>query len=393
MRIKFLITGVMGLVLTTAAFAQKGELNNAQDEYGKYTVIRREPAMAAQATTNINNAKASIDKAAANPKTATLAQTYTIKGDVYAALALRETDPAASVPLFATAEDALKKAKETDTKGEFKKLIDEGMLDLVQYKLNEGIKNYQTQKYNAAYDDFLFYRNVRPDDTSAIYYTGLAAAAAQKYDDAIENYKKLVTTNYSRNPDVYADLSLIYLQKKDTLSALKIATEGADKYPGNNKLAKREIELNLQAGNKTKVLEKLEKAIANDPKNKTLYYYGGLAYSKTKDMTKAEAMYRKAIEIDPSYFEAYLNLGALLLQPGSQAYNAAQKIDVNKQKEYDAAMAKASAYFEVAKPVVLKTVELDPKSYDALYNLKVYYIGTKNMAEATATQKRIDALK
>jgi tetratricopeptide (TPR) repeat protein len=395
MRIKLLITGIVGLVSTTTVFAQKGELSNAQESYNSFATLRGQKTgpLAAKAATDLNNAKVSIDKAAANAKTATLPLTYAVKGAVYASLTLRDTVPSTSIPLFATAEEALIKAKETDTKGENKKLIDDAYLELIQYKYNAGVKAYQTQKYSTAYDDFLFYRNVRPDDTTAIYLTGLSAAAAQKYDEAIKNYTKLTATKYSKNPDVYSDLSLIYLQKKDTASAIKVVTEGAEKYPDNNKLSKREIELNLQAGNQAKVLEKMEKAIANDPKNKTLYYYAGLTYTQAKDLTKAEAMYRKALEIDPNYYEASLNLGYILLNPGITAFNAAQKLPTSKQKEYDAAMAKAKASFEAAKPVILRTIEINPASIDALTNLKQCYLGLKDMVNANATQKRIDALK
>jgi tetratricopeptide (TPR) repeat protein len=104
-------------------------------------------------------------------------------------------------------------------------------------------------------------------------------------------------------------------------------------------------------------------------------------------------MYRKAVEIDPNYFDANLNLGYILLNPGITLFNAANKLPTNKQKEYDDDMAKATKFFEIAKPVLLKTVELNPNSVDALTNLKTYYLGTKNTAEATAVQKKITALK
>ncbi|OCX53413.1 hypothetical protein BEL04_03680 [Mucilaginibacter sp. PPCGB 2223] len=395
MKIKLLATGILGLVTVTTAFAQKGELNTATEEYGNYSALRGQKSgpLADKAKTSLNNAKASIDKASANPKTNTLPATFAVKAEIYASLALRETDPAVSTPLFATGEEAVAKAKELDTKGENKKAIDEASDLLGQYKYYDGIKQYQAGKYDAAYTAFDYFRSTRPDDTTALYLTGLSAAAAQKYDMSVKYYGELIKTKYSKNPDVYADLSLIYLQKKDTASAIKIITEGTEKFPNDTKLSRREIELNLQAGNQAKVLDKIQKAIDKDPKNKTLYYYAGLTYSNSNNDAKAEEMYRKAIEIDPNYFEANLNLGALLLQPGSKLYNAAQKLPVSKQKEYDADMAQATALFEKAKPVILKAVELDPKSYQALYNLKVYYLGTRKMADATETQKKIDALK
>src|ERR1700749_514297 len=142
MKIKILIPG-MCLVSATAVFAQKGELSNAQDEYGKYSAIRGQKMLATQAATNLNNAKVSIDKASANPKTSGLPATYAVKSAVYASLALRDTVPSTSTPLFATAEDALKKAKELDTKGEDKKMIDDAYMELVQYRYNAGVKAYQ----------------------------------------------------------------------------------------------------------------------------------------------------------------------------------------------------------------------------------------------------------
>ncbi len=103
-------------------------------------------------------------------------------------------------------------------------------------------------------------------------------------------------------------------------------------------------------------------------------------------------MYKKAVDIDPEFYEANLNLGYAYLAPAIDQYNAANQLPPSKQKEYNAAIAKANALFEQAKPYLLKSTELNPKSKDALINLKNYYLGTKNAAEATATQKKIEAL-
>ncbi|MBW4891909.1 tetratricopeptide repeat protein [Mucilaginibacter sp. HMF5004] len=393
MKIKILMIGLVSLVSVSSVFAQKGELTNAQEQYNKYMGLYKQKNFAVMATTAITDAKTSIDKAAANDKTATLPLTYAVKGAIYAALAYRDTVPSTQTPLFATAEEALTKAKAADTKAENKKLIDDAYQTLIVIKYNLGVKQYQGGKYEAAYNSFDFFRSVRPDDTSAIYLTGLSATNAKMYDEAIKNYKKLLTTNYSKNPTVYSDLSYIYLSKKDTATAIKIVEEGALKFPNDGALSKREIELNLQTGKAKEVIAKIEKAVAADPKNKTLYYYAGLAYNSAGNLAKAEESYRKAIEIDPNYFEATLNLGYVLLSPAITLNNAANKLPANKQKEYDETMKKASAAFDLAKPVLLKAVELRPTSYDALYNLKNCYLGKKDFVNATATQKKIDALK
>jgi tetratricopeptide (TPR) repeat protein len=417
MKIRILMTGLLGLVATTT-FAQKGELNNAQSEYDKYETSRGNKLTAAIAATSIANAKTSIDKAALNEKTSVMPQTFALKGAIYSSLAVQDSVPATSAPLFATAEEAIKKAKELDTKGENKKLIDHANVNLAQYQLTKGVRDYQNKDFKNAYKSFDYYRNVLPEDTNAIYYTGLAAANANMYPEAITNYNKLLTTNYSGKQRIYTDLSSIYLLNKDTVGALKSVSEGVAKYPTNADFRKREVEIYLQTGRQKEVIDKINAAIANDPKNKSLYYYAGLTYSqaaesaakdvtKTKDaaakaaaqkskeenFTKAADMYKKALEIDPNYFEANLNLGYVLLNPAIDMYNAANKLPASQQKAYDVAVAKAGAQFDLAKPYLQKAVELNPKSYDALNNLKTYYLGKKDTVHAAETQKQIDALK
>jgi len=415
MKIKLLVAGLFGL-LTTTAFAQKGELSNAADNFKKYQVFKS--AGEAAVMPSLKLAKESIDKASANDKTATLPQTYALKGAIYAIYTVKDSVPATANPLFATAEENLKKAKEVDTKGEYKDMIEDAYRNLAQYKRNEGVNEYKAKKYDMAYASFDKYREIRTDDTDAMYFTALSASLAQKYPEAIVNYKRLLDTKYSRNPEVYYDLSNIYLAAKDTANSLNIVTEGIAKYPADGELRKRQIELYIKKGKQQEVIGLIQSAIANDPKNKQLDYYGGFTYTqlgdaaanaqrKSKDQAekdkleqtkldnyaKAAELYKKALDVDPNFFEANLNLGYVLMKPGIDAYNDANNIPTNKQKEYDAAVAKAGAMLDLAKPYLLKAIEMNPKSADALYNLKTYYAGKRDIPNVQATQKRIDELK
>ncbi|MFD1257761.1 tetratricopeptide repeat protein [Mucilaginibacter terrae] len=417
MKIKFLIAGTLSLFSATV-FAQKGELTTAQSEYDKYDTFRQNKAMSAMARTSINTAKTSIDKAAANEKTATLPQTYALKGAIYSALAYNDTVATTSQPLFTTANEALKKAKEADTKGEYKKLIDAGNQYLGYSQLNKGVKEFQAKQYEDAYKSFDFYRNIYPDDTTAVYYTGLAAANSKNYPVAISNYKKLVTTNYSRRADIYSDLSNLYLMTKDTAAALATVSEGVTKFPASATLRSREVEMALQQGKQAEIIDKIQAAIANDPKNKNLYFYSGIAYGKiadaadktaktTKDVAakaaalknrndnndKAADAYKKAVELDPNFFEANLNMGYVLMTPAVDDYNTANKLPMSKQKEYTAMMLKVTAAADRAKPYLEKAVELDPKSLSALGNLRNYYIIKKDTVKTAETKKKMDALQ
>ncbi|MDB5026103.1 MAG: hypothetical protein JWP78_3858 [Mucilaginibacter sp.] len=428
MKIKVLMAALLG-VITINAFAQKGELSNAQTEYEKYDGLAR--ANFVLAKPSLINAKTSIDKASANAKTAALPQTYALKAAIYASIAYKDTVQTTAVTEIATSQEALSKAKETDTKKEYTKLIQHASLELAQIQLDKGVKAYQNKKYDEAYGAFDAAQKIIPDDTTAMLYTGISAANAKNYPAAISNYNKLLATGYKDKAKIYADMPTLYLLNKDTAGAVKVISEAVTKYPTNGDLRKEEIEVSLQAGQQSNLVSKIETAIKADPNNKALYYYAGLTYSqvaeslqkdidklqkadakgtkaksgskpvanpqiaklqqtRAENFAKAADAYKKAVEIDHNYFEAILNLGYVSMAPAIDAYNAARFL--NDQKAYDAEMKKVTAQFEVAKPYLLKAVELNPQSVDALTNLKSYYLGIRDTENANATQKKIDAL-
>lgn len=424
-----MLAALLGLI-TVNAFAQKGELTNANDALEKYDGLKSTMNLAKPA---LMDAKTAIDKAAANQKTANLPQTFALKAAIYSSLLYVDTAATSMATNYATAQEALKKAIDLDTKKENAKVIDEATRNLAQIQLNKGVAAYQNKKFDDAYKAFDAYRQLRPDDTTAIFYTALAAGNSNNYSAAIANYTKLLTTPYSGKAIAYNDLTNMYLANKDTAGALKTIDEALTKYPNNSDLRRRQIGISLQTGKLADLFTKIDAAIKNDPKNKELYLFEGLMYSQIAETTnndllklknasnkaakpkpgakappadpqiakltqtrndnfsKAAEAYKKSLEIDPNYFDANLNLGYVLISPAIDAYNDLQKVD--NQKTYDAGMVKVNAQFDAAKPYLLKAAELNPKSSEALGDLKMYYLGKKDMDNANATQKKIDALK
>ena len=411
------VSAGLAVLFAAPVFAQKGELSTAKNSFETYDALRASNN-GALVKNSLNKAKVAIDKASQNDKTSTLPETYALRAVIYAHTAMADSIESTSAPIYGAAEEALVKAKELDTKKENEKFITSAEAALAQSRMNAGVILYRDKKYDDAYKAFDAAQKYAKGDTSSIYYAGISAAAAKNYKAAIDQYKKLIGTNFSEKDKVYLDLSSIYLMEKDTTNALNIATEAVQKFPTNTDLRKREIEISLQTGKVQQVLDKIIAAISNDPKNKTLYMYAGLTYSqaadvnsvkisKTKDAAtiaalqkekaanyeKAAEMYKKAIEIDPNYFDAVLNIGYVILNPAIDTYNAAQQLPAAKQKEYDAALLKSKAQFDAAKPYLEKATELQPNTVDGWKNLKTYYIGVQNAAKANEIQKKIDELE
>ena len=113
-----------------------------------------------------------------------------------------------------------------------------------------------------------------------------------------------------------------------------------------------------------------------------------VAHSQIGDQNLA----RKTQHLDANYFDATLNLGSGILNNGIDLYNKANTLPANKQKEYDAAMKAAFVEFDRAFPYLDKAVKIDPKSLNALQNLKTYYVIKKNTAKVAELTKQISAL-
>lgn len=380
MKIKSFILAFAFVGTSLSVFAQKGEINNAKTNYEKYVQLK-EANSAALGMNNLKTAKTSIDKAVTNEKTMNDPAAWTYKSLIYADLALLDTVPATSQPLANEAIAAVTKAKELDTKGENKANIEAVSSLMAQYELNTGVRAYQANKFADAYEAFNKSLNYRPGDTTITYYAGLSAINAKNYKGGIKSYEALTKTNFSSNPQIYLDLSRLYALEGDTTSAIRVAGEGAKRYPTDATLATQEIELSLISGKQAEVIGKISDQAQKDPQNKLLPFYLGIAYNAANQPDKAIEAYKKAIALDPDYADANLNLGGLLLNKGIALYNGANKLPASKQKEYDDMMKKAQAEFDNAYPYLKKASDVNPNSKMALENLKTYYIIKKNQAD------------
>ncbi len=374
-----------------SASAQKGELSTAKTNYEKYIALKDAGSLVL-ALPSINSAKASIDKAAVNEKTAVDASTWVYKAMIYSDLALLDTVSVSAEQTLATAKEDLKKAIDLGGAAQNAGNIERTNNLFAQFELNKGVKAFQTQKFSLAYEAFENSLIYKPSDTTLTYYAGLAAINAQNYTAAIKKYGELVKLDYSANKLIALDLSKLYAMEKDTVNAIAVASTYATKF-NDQALATQEIELSLMSGKQKQVIERILAQIALDPKNKLEYFYLGIAYDALKDFKKAEDAYKNAIELDANYFDATLNLGSGILNNGIDMYNKANTLPANKQKEYDLAIKAAQVDFDRAFPYLDKAVKIDPKSLIALQNLKTYYVIKKNTAKVAELTKQISALQ
>jgi Flp pilus assembly protein TadD, contains TPR repeats len=390
MKVKSILLGTLVLASLTA-FSQTSNLRKAKTSYDKFNEVKS-VGNAALGVSDLNIAKEALEKAIEHEKTMNLAETWTYYALVNADLALLDSTEA-SEQYIQKAVEAREKAISLDTEKENAQNLNILGSILAQYELNKGAKLWDSQDFQGAYTAFDKGLTYLPGDTTLLYYSGMAAVNAQDYDKALAKYVELVPIDsFSNNRQIILDVSRLYLMQGDTANAIKYAEIGTQKYPGDAELATQHIELNLMAGNDEQTIKAINDQVSKDPDNKNLHYYLGIAYSETGDTEKAEASYRKALEIDPNYLDANINLGGLILNKGIDHFNKTNNANL-QQAEYDAEIKKAYDIFDTALPYLQKAVEIDGKSQVALTNLKRYYEIKEDQAKIDELQARLDALQ
>ncbi len=390
MKIKSLLL-LAAIFYSIGVFAQTGELKRGVASYEKFNQVKQigTPALGLK---DLESAKTSLEKASENDKTSNLSQTWTYLALVYSDYALLDTTSTAA-DYKQKAIDALTKAKAAEGSAEQEQNFAAASRNLAQVELEVGVKAFEVQDYASAYQAFDKGLQHMPGDTLFSYYAGLAAINAKDYPNAIDKYELLLGhDDFSNLSQIYLDLSRLYMISKDTVSAIKYAEEGTAKFPDNQQLATQNIELNLQAGNGEKLISSIAGQIEKNPTDARLQYYYGIALSSNKDEEAAKTAYLKAVELDPTFADAYINLGVMLLDQGINVFREASKLPANQQKEYNESAKRGNELIEEAFPFLEKATEVAPTHSIAWQNLKTYYQIKENAEKVAEIEEKIKTL-
>lgn len=377
-RIFFLFTLVMALTVVKAQVSERTSAWNYLNK-GK-----------------LDKAKTSIDKCIANDATMNDAKTWFYRGNVYLAIKLsedsnyRKLDPNA----LQIAYDAYKKALVLDTKKEFAEDINQRLMIVGEQFYNKGVESFQAKQYDQAIKNFENTVKINQDlgktDTLAMYNVAFVAEMNGDSPKAKQYYQDLLKANY-KQPLVYASLSNIYKNEKDTTMALEIIKRGRTLYPDDFNLLITETNIYLGKNDITKAQKNLNQAIAKDPNNPTIHFAVGTTYDQMGRIDEAEKAYLRAIELKPDMFDAIYNLGALYFNQGVKIFEEADKITdmalyAKEKEKYEAAWKKALPQLE-------KALELQPNDVNTLYSLKQLYARLNQPAKAKEMSERMEKLE
>jgi tetratricopeptide (TPR) repeat protein len=323
-------------------------------------------------------AKQAIDEAAQDEKTIMDAKTWFYRGNIYYDIGIsidenyRKLDP----DPFGVAFKSYQKAKELDTKGEFKDDIQKYTIAVGEGFYNTGVLNYNEQKFKEAAlsfeQSYLVSQSVGRMDTTALMNAAVSASQGNETKMAKQYYQQLIQLGVQK-PDVYVSIADIYKAEGDTTMALQAIAKGREMFPEDFNLLIAETNIYLTTNEKEKAMIDLETALQFDKTNPSIFFAVGTIYDQMGDVPKATSAYENAILLHPDYFEANYNLGALYVNQAADILDKANDLPLDAVKEYDAQKALADQMLQKSLPYLEKSLELMPDDVNTMVSLKEIY--------------------
>ncbi|HEX8269684.1 MAG TPA: tetratricopeptide repeat protein [Flavobacterium sp.] len=437
MRVRQIVLAT-ALMASTISFAQKDELKTLKKIYEREIPSTKDVAeyRAALATAEpLMSAASEADKAyfAYYKASAPMVEMATAESAANPQVAQRLLNTAA-IQNYAKASQAVLELEKAG-----KKQYTDDIIQTVT-AMKPVIRNYAVQlgnqkKNKEAAEVLNALYLLDKSDADNLYYAANYAIMAQDYDTALKFYDELKSMNYSgektyyfatnlasnqeenflnradmmkfvalkthSNPreekepskrgEIYKNIALILVQQGKTDEAIAAVQQARKENPTDTSLVLSEADLYLKLNDVNKYKSIITELVAQTPNDHILFYNLGVVSMNGEQLEEAEKYFKRTIEINPDYTDAYLNLSALKLKADEKLVNAMNSLGTSPadNKKYDQMKAQRNELFQAALPYLEKAHQLDAKNDVVIDNLlSVYnYLGMTDKHQALKAKR------
>jgi tetratricopeptide (TPR) repeat protein len=313
------------------------------------------------------------------------------------------------------------------------------LVNLINHLVNKGSDFVKKNDYSSASDCFSNAYRISKKDTIYLYYAASSSVNAKEYEKSLNIYKELKSLNFtgiekqyfalnkttnmdevfdskllrdasiqakthanpieksskSRYPEIIKNIALIYNQLGDTEKALAAMNEARVENPEDLNLILTEANVYYAMGNIDKFKSLLEYATELDSENPELQYNLGVIAVEANDIENAKKYYSRAIELNPKYVNAYINLAALILGQEESIIDEMNNLGTSAadDRRYDELrLERKELYFE-AIPYLEQAIGIDSNNFQAAKTLSNIYSATGNDAKAKEYKDMADRLQ
>jgi len=286
--------------------------------------------------------------------------------------------------------------------------------------VNAAVEAQQTSDYVLAADKLDLAYRLSPKDTIYLYYAAGSAVNGKEYDKALDIYIRLKEMNYdgsekrlaainiasseleyfdkatrdlyvkagthkdpkdettpSKRSEVVKNIALIYQQEGRNEEALAAYEDAIAQNPGDVALILNKANLYYTMGQPEKFKSLMMEASAMDPTNPDLQYNIGVIAMEQSNMEEARAAFYRALEIDPTYINASLNLSTTYINEGNSLIDQMNELAMSSKysdlDKYDALKKQKEEFFIEGAKVLEASLENLPGNQELLNQLKNIY--------------------
>ncbi|MBR4468138.1 MAG: hypothetical protein IKS53_01765 [Bacteroidales bacterium] len=273
-----------------------------------------------------------------------------------------------------------------------KQEIYQRVMSVMNTYYTKGADDYNTGKFAEAAPMFKKSYDIAKslgssDANDMLNFAATSALRAEDYATALGYFNEL-KNNGVEGVDVYKHLAACYNGMGDSANAMAMINAGLEKDPSDASLIVEKVNAYMKEGKTVEAVEDINKLLALDPQNAQLYFVLGTIYGDENnkdvyDTEKAKKYYEDAIEINPDYYDAIYNLGALYITMSNKLKTEANELPLNKVKEYNDLVKQAEDLVRTGLPYVKKAYETQPTP-EVKSVLKTMYVQLKMNEEAKA---------
>jgi tetratricopeptide (TPR) repeat protein len=393
---KKLILSMVLLGATTLAFGQKKVVRDAEKGYK---------------SGDLQTALTAINGATTNPETAGDPATHLLKAKIETkifgndASNTMETVQLGDAALV-TFNKAFEMAGKNKTSGVGKEVYEDdlpGVPDnlrpysiqtLKNLAFDKGIERFSDDDPEMAYEFFNMAGKIDLRDTTIHYNAGFLANDLGKFEDAKRHFGYLLEVpEYNKLNAYYFMVQILSTEEKNPEGAYALVTKAKEEYPTDKVLAEYEIQLLLQLNKMDEAMSQIKDALANDPNNTGLLLRSGYLKEQAGDLDGGLADYKKAVEVDPNFFEGNYYTGALLLEQATKMLNTLNDLsDAEWEKQSPIIGKKADENYKESIQYFSAASKIRPDNTDILIILYQVHYRLKNTSEVEALDKKLTQL-
>ena len=258
---------------------------------------------------------------------------------------------------------------------------------------NQGAVAYESGDYVKAIDCYInAYETmaiVGQKDNEALMVAAQIAVMANEYQKAVELCTTLLNDGFE-TPQVYQYMAIAQGGLENNDAMVEYLQKGREKFPEDEALINEQINAYLKLKREAEIIDQIKEMANKNNENSVYCLIIGTIYSNQEselyNVDSALVYYNRAIEVNPTDENAYINVGSMYIDKSAALINKANELPLDKFKEYDELIAEARVFDEKALPYVEKAYELVPGDDAIKQALRTLYVRLKMMDKARALE-------